>query len=314
MNKSWITLLTFAATSLLIVSLATLIYDWLFRYRFAVRERLKDLSGESAVNREVSLFKDIKRLRKADESADQSWKEWLQHVLDQAGIRCSVSTLLGCSVCAGVLSSLGGMWLAWWVGAALLPLGAALPFAVLFVRRRVRQHKLCRQLPEAFTMISRAVRAGQTVPAALQIIADDFDPPISTEFALCYEQQNLGMSRESALRKLAKRAGIMELQIFVVAILVQAKSGGDLVELLDNLASMIRKRLKLKDRVRALTGEGRMQALVLMILPVAGLLGIMILSPEYAKDLLDRPWLLAATAAAQAVGAFWIRRIVNFEY
>ena len=69
------------------------------------------------------------------------------------------------------------------------------------------------------------------------------------------------MSRETALRKLAKRTGTMELQIFVVALLVQARSGGDLVELLDNLAAMIRKRLKLKDRVRALTGEGRMQAL-----------------------------------------------------
>ena len=122
------------------------------------------------------------------------------------------------------------------------------------------------------------------------------------------------MSRETALRKLARRTGTMELQIFVVALLVQAKSGGDLVELLDNLAAMIRKRLKLKDRVRALTGEGRMQALVLIILPVAALLGIILLSPEYAKELLDRPWLLAGTAAAQAAGAFWIRRIVNFEY
>ncbi len=152
------------------------------------------------------------------------------------------------------------------------------------------------------------------MPSALQIIAEDFDPPISTEFALCYEQQNLGISRETALRTLAARSGIMELQIFVVALLVQAKSGGDLVELLDNLALMIRKRLKLKDRVRALTGEGRMQARVLIILPVAALFGIIYLSPDYAKALLDRPWLLAATAAAQAAGAFWVRKIVNFEY
>jgi tight adherence protein B len=158
------------------------------------------------------------------------------------------------------------------------------------------------------------VRAGQTVPAALKIIAHDFQPPISQEFGLCYEQQNLGVSRESALRKLAQRTGIMELQIFVVALLVQAKSGGDLVELLDNLAGMIRKRLKLADRVRALTGEGRMQALVLTILPIAALAALLVCSPQYAQSLLDRPWLLAATAVAQAAGTFWIRRIVNFEY
>jgi tight adherence protein B len=178
----------------------------------------------------------------------------------------------------------------------------------------MRQRKLSRQLPEAFAMISRAVRAGQTIPSALQIIAEDFDPPISTEFARCYEQQNLGISRESALRQLAKRTGIMELQILVVALLVQAKSGGNLVELLDNLSTMIRKRLKLKDRVRALTGEGRMQALVLSILPVAALVGIIVLAPEYSQCLLERPWLLAGTAAAVAAGAFWVRRIVNFEY
>jgi tight adherence protein B len=163
-------------------------------------------------------------------------------------------------------------------------------------------------------MISRAVSAGQTVPAALQIIAQDFERPICEEFALCYEQQNLGMSRESALRKLAKRTGIMELQIFVVAVLVQAKSGGDLVELLDNLAAMVRKRLKLKDRIRALTGEGRMQALVLIVLPIMAFLGVLLIAPDYAQSLLDRPWLLAGTAGAQLMGAMWIRQIVNFEY
>jgi tight adherence protein B len=77
---------------------------------------------------------------------------------------------------------------------------------------------------------------------------------------------------------------------------------------------MIRKRLKLKNRVRALTGEGRMQARVLMILPVAALIGIILTSPDYARTLLDRPWLLFGTAAAQVIGVLWIRRIVNFDY
>lgn len=163
-------------------------------------------------------------------------------------------------------------------------------------------------------MISRAVRSGQTVSSALQIIADDFDPPVSTEFALCYEQQNLGLSRESALRKLAERSGVMELQIFVVALLVQARSGGDIVELLDNLSSMIRKRLRLRDRVRALSGEGRMQAIVLTLLPIAALVAILCLSPDYAQALVQRPWLLLATGIAQCVGALWIRQIISVEY
>ena len=91
------------------------------------------------------------------------------------------------------------------------------------------------------------------------------------------------MSRESALRGLAARSANMELQIFVVALLVQSTSGGDLVELLDNLTTMIRRRLRLKDRVRAVTGEGRMQAIALAVLPILLLFGIVYLAPELRR-------------------------------
>jgi tight adherence protein B len=314
MNESWIALLTFVSVSLLAISLGTLLYDWLFRYRFAVRERLREFSDKDNGNRSVSVFKDFKRLHFHELIEHQTWGERLQNHIDRAGIQCSNRTFAMCCLGSSLLSALARVFCAWWLVGLLSIGGAILPFCVLMIRKRIRHRRLSRQLPEAFSMISRAVKAGQTVTSALQIIAEDFDPPISAEFARCYEQQNLGVSRELALRQLANRTGIMELQIFVVALLVQAKSGGDLVELLDNLSAMIRKRLKLKDRVRALTGEGRMQALVLMILPVAGLLGIIVVAPEYARSLLDRPWLLAGTAAAQAVGAFWVRRIVNFQY
>jgi tight adherence protein B len=314
MNESWIALLTFVSASLLTISLGTLLYDWLFRYRFAVRDRLKTLSDQDNGNTSVSVFKDFKRLHFHELVEHQTWGEWLQNHIDRAGIQCSNRAFAMYCLGSGLLTSSAGILWAWWLVGILGIAGTMLPFVVLILRKRIRHRRISRQLPEAFSMISRAVKAGQTVPSALQIIADDFDPPISAEFARCYEQQNLGVSRELALRQLANRTGIMELQIFVVALLVQAKSGGDLVELLDNLSAMIRKRVKLKDRVRALTGEGRMQALVLMILPVAGLLGIIVTTPEYARTLLDRPWLLAGTAAVQAVGAFWVRRIVNFQY
>jgi tight adherence protein B len=314
MTMSSVTILTFVSVSLLTLCVGLLVYDWFFRYRLAVQERLKDLSGELGGNREFSLFKDIRRLQTKEHQEKLTWSERLQLLNEQAGVQATARSMVGWSLSTGGIAAILGYWQAWWLGSLLMPLGTALPFALLLARKHVRQRKLSRQLPEAFAMISRAVRAGQTVPAAFQIIAEDSDPPISVEFARCYEQQNLGMSRETALRKLAKRTGTMELQIFVVALLVQARSGGDLVELLDNLAAMVRKRFKLKDRVRALTGEGRMQALVLIVLPVAALLGIMLLSPDYAKELLDRPSLLAGTAAAQAAGAFWIRRIVNFDY
>jgi tight adherence protein B len=217
---------------------------------------------------------------------------------------------LGC----GLLGTAVGLYWAWWSGVLVGIAGGIAPLWALQFRKQLRQRKLSRQLPDAFAVISRAVRAGQTVPSALQIIAEDFEAPISTEFARCYEQQNLGVSRESALRQLAKRTGIMELQIFVVALLVQSRSGGDLVELLDNLAEMVRKRLKLKDRVRALTGEGRMQAFILTLLPFAAFVALAALFPDYVQSLWERPWLLAGAAAAEVVGVLWVRRIVDFEY
>jgi len=312
--ESWTALLTFVSITMLTISLGMLAYDWLFRYRIAVRDRIKELSGEVDGDQTIPLFKDIKRLHGNERIERQTFEQWLRHRIDQAGIQCTNQTFILCCLASVALTASMGFLRAWWLAGLLGAVGAVLPLGILSLCKRRRQKTLSRQLPEAFAMISRAVKAGQTVPSALQIIAQDFDPPISAEFARCYEQQNLGISRESSLRQLAKRTGIMELQIFVVALLVQARSGGDVVELLDNLSTMIRKRLKLKDRVRALTGEGRMQALVLIILPSAALVGIVLLAPEYAKSLLDRPWLLAGTAAAQAVGAFWVRRIVNFEY
>lgn len=312
MNYNWLPLITVVCVTLVVLCLALLLQEWL-RHRRAMRMRLQELAGHGDT-RSVSLFKDLNRAEDRGVFRLDVWSERFQRLLEQAGMTASLPSLAGCCVAMATSAALLGGIRGWWLAAALAPVGGLLPVAVLLLRRHNRQRKLCRQLPEAFEMISRAVKAGQTVPAALQIIAEDFEQPISFEFAQCYEQQNLGMSRESSLRKLAERSGIMELQIFVVALLVQARSGGDLVQLLDNLALMIRKRLKLKDRVRALTGEGRMQAMVLILLPIAALCTITYLSPDYASALFERPWLLVITAAAQGLGALWIRKIINFDY
>jgi tight adherence protein B len=310
---SSMTLMTSVSTVLLVVSLGMLLYDWMFRYRAVVRERMKSLAVQEAPEQNIYLFKSRGR-NDVSQVTEGSAFDRLGQFLEQAGMSCSICRFTVWSLLAGILCGGAGLWVSGWVGGALLPIGMGLPVLYAVARRHARRHKLCRQLPDAFQMISRAVRAGQTVPSALKIIADDFEAPLSNEFSLCYEQQNFGVSREAALRKLAKRVGVMELQIFVVAILVQAKSGGNLVELLDNLSLTIRNRLKLSDRVRALTGEGRMQAIILLLLPTASLVGIFLLSPEYAAGILQWPKLLAFTAVAQAAGAFWIRKIISIQY
>jgi tight adherence protein B len=312
MTDAWIAILVFAIVAATVAAAGSLFYDRFLRNHLAVQERVKELSQVGDSTRSASLFKDLKRL--ADQSAKRrTIRERLDQLIEQSATTLTLRQCVALSVAMAAGLALPAAWLA----PLAIPIAAGVGFALLpmalYVKRFSRQKKLSQQLPEAFQMISRSVSAGQTVPTALRIIADDFDEPISEEFALCYEQQNLGISRETSLRKLAQRTGIMELQLFVVALLVQERSGGDLVGLLDNLAAMIRKRLKLQNRIRALTGEGRMQALVLIILPIAALAAMLVLSPEYAQSLLDRPWLLGVAAGAQTLGALWIRRIVNFE-
>ena len=105
--------------------------------------------------------------------------------------------------------------------------------------------------------MGRVVRAGQTISQALQAVADEFPPPIAAEFAYCYEQQNLGLSPESALRDLARRTGLLEIKIFVLALLVQQQTGGNLAELLDKLSGIIRERFRIRGQIKTLTAEGR---------------------------------------------------------
>jgi len=108
--------------------------------------------------------------------------------------------------------------------------GFAAPLIYVSLLRKVRIQSLCQQLPEAFELMSRAVKAGQTMPGAMNLVATQLKPPISLEFASCCEQQNLGLSHDIALQELARRTGVMELQLFVVAMLVQRHAGGNPIE------------------------------------------------------------------------------------
>ncbi|WP_404310838.1 type II secretion system F family protein [Neorhodopirellula lusitana] len=302
------------AVSLVSFFASVMLYSWIFQYRIAVNDRLETLAESKIESDSILLFKGLLSNQKREFNFLLDIGKWLTRLIERAGWSCSLKVFLYGSLGVGAaFGAVTGVVAPY----AMIPVslvGLLTPFAVAYAKRNARQRRLTHQLPEVFQIISRAVRSGQTVSAALRMIAEDCESPIKEEFALCYEQQDLGMGRELALRKLAERTQVMELQIFVVALLVQTRTGGDLVELLDNLAELVQKRLRLKMRIRALTGEGRMQALVLILLPIVAFLVLLCSSPEYASMLLDRPYLLVATAASECVGAIWIRHIVNFEY
>jgi tight adherence protein B len=204
-----------------------------------------------------------------------------------------------------------GLWL---VGFLFAAIGFVVPFGYIYAARASRMNAICAQLPETFDLMARAIKAGQTVSGAMQIAADQLKPPISAELAACCEQQNLGLPYDVALQELARRTGVMELQMFVVALLVNRNTGGNLAEILHNLSEVIRKRTRLRGKIKAATSEGRLQAVVLSLLPLAAFLGLVLLNRPYAQILLDRPALLFAILASEALGSLWIRQIVNFDY
>lgn len=299
-------------------AIAWLIFEEVLRERWLTGQRLADrfrADGEEHRKRSP-LFRDLKILHDQTRQGQLSLREKFALALEQSGLGVAVERVF---LFAGILGLLGGIaaYLASPYPLLTIPAGViavGVPFLYVEYKRRARIERLCRQLPEAFDQLKRAVKSGQTIAGAMQIVATDMPAPLSEEFSVCCKQQQLGLPVQAALHDLARRTGVMELQIFSVAMLVQRDSGGNCIELLNNLAEMVRGRLNLVARVKALTGEGRMQATVLAILPIAAFAAIMTLDPEYGKPLLDRPHLLVAIAAAQILGMLWIRKIVNVEY
>lgn len=192
--------------------------------------------------------------------------------------------------------------------------GALLPIFYILSKRKQRMRKLAEQLPEALELMSRVLRSGQTITQAMNGVADEFPEPIGSEFGFCYEQQNLGLPLEVALKNMVERTGLIEIKILVMGIAIQRQAGGNLAELLDNLSEVMRQRQELVGTVQTLTAEGKLQAYMLIALPLFIWLLLFFLNRPYALKLLDHPQLLMGTLALMFVGFLWIRRIVNFDY
>ncbi len=245
-----------------------------------------------------------------------NFRERFEAMVEQSGLDLTPQRLLLIAGAAGlVVGLLAGLCAgAWWSARRGPCLGLTPPLLYVQIKRKARTEKLLSQLPDAFDLMGRIVRAGQTMSQALQAVADEFAQPIASEFSYCYEQQNLGLSPEVALRDLARRTGLLEIKIFVTAMLVQQQTGGNLAEMLDKLSAIIRQRYRTRGQIKALTAEGRFQAVVLLALPVVMFLIFLVLNPAYESELLKHPSLIAATLVCEGLGGLWIRKIVNFDF
>lgn len=243
----------------------------------------------------------------------------LERLVTQSGLKITVGTLLlacGFAACVGYVLV---KWLTYYtyLGLAAAPLFGCVPYLIVRRMRTKRLEKFEEQFPESIELMARALRAGHTFPTGLQMVADEIADPVGAEFKLVYDRQNFGMSLADALKGLAERIPILDARFFVTAVLTQRETGGNLSEVLDNLATVIRDRFKVKRQVRVLTAHGRITGWILAGLP-PGLAAILsFLAPEHMKVMITDPLgikMIAVAGTMQVLGTLIIRKLVNIRY
>ncbi|MFQ5731595.1 MAG: type II secretion system F family protein [Planctomycetaceae bacterium] len=197
---------------------------------------------------------------------------------------------------------------------AVLP--ALLPLVWLLWRRKRRFKAFARQLPDALELIARALRSGHSLASGMHVVVEEMPNPISTEFAIAYEEQNLGIPLEQALKNMLNRMPNMDLKFFVTAVIIQKQAGGDMAEILDKIGYIIRERFKIMGQVQALTGEGRISGVVLMALPVALFFAVLYLNPDYVMLLFTEELgrqMIGVAVVLQILGAISIKKIIAIK-
>jgi tight adherence protein B len=193
---------------------------------------------------------------------------------------------------------------------------AFLPLMWLMMRRKRRLKAFAAQLPDALELVSRALRAGHSLAAGMDLVREEMSPPINIEFGRVFEEQNLGIPLDEALKNMIDRMPNLDLKFFVTAVVLQRQTGGDLAEILDKIGYLIRERFKIWGQVQALTGEGRLSGIVLLALPPLLFLAVYYLNAEYCMVLFRDPMgmkMLAVAVFLQIVGALVIKKIVNIK-
>lgn len=243
----------------------------------------------------------------------------LERWILQADLRWPVAHLLLGSLALGAASYLAVTTLLqqpFHIGVLVAAAAAAAPLAYLRRRRARRLIKLEQQLPDALDLMGRALRAGHAFGAGLQMIGEEMADPIAGEFRFVHDEVNFGVSLEQALTNLCVRVPVTDLRYFVVAVLIQRDSGGNLTEVLGNLSRLIRQRLKLFWHVRVLSAEGRMSAWLLSVLPFLIAVMMQVFNPDFMAPLWHDPIgvsIVRAMLISMACGILLLRKIIRIR-
>jgi tight adherence protein B len=291
------------------------------RMRKLLKRKLRDIGAFEAKSEVASLLRrkylrDLSPLERRLE--DAPYMESLGRVIEQSGRTMLAHRLVGLAVVIGLAAFVATLVVFGRPAIALLAglLGAAAPFAWIFHERRARLEKFEEQLPDAVDIMKRALRAGHPFNSCLKLVADDMDAPISREFELTFADVNYGNDLRQALLGLLLRVPSGNLMAVVTAVLIQKETGGNLAEIFERIAQVIRSRFRFGRKVRTLSAEGRLSAWILGLVPIVLFGVIWIMSPDYLPPLLADPFgqkLIAFACMMLVVGVLWMRKIIHID-
>lgn len=292
-----------------------------------LEDRLEVLTGKKKTNSEtntpINLTRDLVRADSDQLLSKLAYKllqrfEKLQLLFHQADAKLKPEQFIAITVGAAILGVVMGVFLN--VAGPLLPFlfifCGSLPYFYLVFCRSLRFKRFGKQLPDAMELIARALRSGHSLASAIKVVVDELPNPISQEFNIAYEEQNLGIPVEQSLKNLYTRMPNLDYKFFAMAVAIQRQSGGDLAEILDKIGHIIRERFRILGQVQALTGEGRISGIVLMVLPLALFFAVWQLNPEYVMLLFTDPLgkqMVAVAVFLQILGAITIKKIITIK-
>jgi tight adherence protein B len=247
-------------------------------------------------------------------------RDRIHRLLEQAGLRWKVARLM--HACLGLfLAGYGAAWLFFppqHRQLAFLPaiLAGATPILFVIRKRAERLHKFEEQFPESLEFVARSMRAGHAFSVSLELIHREFQEPLAGEFRRTFEEHNLGLPLENALEKLAIRVPSLDVHFFVSAVMLQKRTGGNLAEILDKLAYLMRERFKLRGRIKAISAHGRMTGTALTLIPVGVALLMFWVNPDYVRFFFDDElgnYMMGGAVLLQLIGYGIIQKIVSIE-
>lgn len=310
-------------TFVLLLSLGLLI---LFRTRWdaeakRVRDQIRTLAAEGCDNSDVDIFRkkrklsDIPLLDRVLGMIPLIYR--MDLLLQQADIRLPV----GIFVLLSALMGLTGLSLGLNLSGAL-PAGTAaamlgsLPFLWARSKKNKRLKKFESQLPEALDLLAKALKAGHAFSAGLNMIAHEFEAPISAEFERILSEVNLGRGIDHALKGMTERVDCPDLKFFTISVIIQRETGGNLAEILERISGLIRERFRLKGRIKTLSAEGRISAIVIICIPIFVACILQLIQPRYFDALTTDPvgkTVIAAFLILMIVGIFTMKKMIAIK-